>query len=347
MTSDWPGPNWPNPFDPSAPPPAPPAGQGPQPWASPPPVLQGQAPPPQHMNALATLSVVFAFVLAPVGAVLGHFALRDIRRRGDRGRNRALVGLSLSYAFTLIAVVALVLWATLGDDHGAQSTAHSAGSSAAGKPSAGTSAPPEPSVTAEGLQSLVLTGEDAAALIKAPGMYPIKTWTQTHELQPGDSFDPPECTDAVFNGLTTAYRDSGYRAIYGIDLGQHTGGFPHGVSEFVSTFDNAAAAKSFVTSVVNHIGGCAGKQLTYSHAGISGIYTIGTPAQAGPVTSIRSTLGTVQDNGRTTDVSKQNTSALRAVATKANVVVDVVVIGRGLGDDATAIASAILGRIPS
>ena len=64
------------------------------------------------MNTLATLSVVFAFLLAPVGAILGHFALRDIRRRGDRGRNRALVGLTLSYAFTVIAVVALVLWAS-------------------------------------------------------------------------------------------------------------------------------------------------------------------------------------------------------------------------------------------
>lgn len=347
MTSDWPGPNWPNPFNPGALPP-PPAGQGPQPWPSPPPLLQGQAPqPPEHMNTLATLSVVFAFLLAPVGAVLGHFALRDIRRRGDRGRNRALVGLTLSYAFTLIIVVAVVLWTTLGDDHGAQSTAHSAGSAPAGAPKPTSAAPPEPSVTAAGLQALVLTGEDVAALIKAPGMYPIKTWTQTHELQPGDSFDPPECTDAVFNGLTTAYRDSGYRAIYGVDLGQHTGGFPHGVSEFVSTFDNAAAAKSFVTSVVNHIGGCAGKQLTYSHAGIAGVYTIGQPVQAGPVTSIRSTLGTVHDNGRSTDVGKQNTSALRAVAAKANVVVDVDVIGRDLGDDATAIASAILGHIPS
>lgn len=347
MTSNWPGPSWPNPFDPGAPPPPPP-GQAPQPWPSAPPPL-GQAPQPwrsEEMNTLATLSVVFAFLLAPVGAVLGHFALADIRRRGDRGRNRALVGLTLSYAFTVIAVVALVLWATLGTHHGAESTARSAGTTPASAPKPTPAAPPEPLVTAEGLQSLMLTGEDVAALIKAPGMYPIKSWTQTHELQPGDSFDPPECTDAMFNGLTTAYRDGGYRAIYGIDLGQHTNGFPHGVSEFVATFDNAAAAKSFVTNTVNHIAGCAGKQLTYSHGGVSGVYTIGTPVQAGAVTSIRSTLGTVRDNGRTTDTSTQNTSAQRAVAAKANVVVDVDVIGRDLGDDATAIVSAILGHIP-
>ncbi|WP_082951181.1 sensor domain-containing protein [Mycobacterium mantenii] len=336
MTASWPGPSWPNPFDPGAPPPPPPD--------QPPP-----RPPSDEMNTLATLSVVFAFLLAPVGVVLGHFALADIRRRGDRGRNRALVGLTLSYTFTVIAVVALVLWATLGNNYSGPSTAHSGETTAAGgaKPSAAASAPPEPSVTAEGLQSLVLTGEDVGGLIKAPGMYVNKTWTQTHELQPGDSFDPPECTEAVFNGLTASYRDSGYRAIYGVDLGQHTNGFPHGVSEFVASFDNAAAAKTFVTSAVNQINGCAGKQLTYSHGGVSGIYTVGTPVQTGPVTSVRSTLGTVHDNGRATDVGSQHTSALRALAAKANVVVDVDVIGRDLGDDATAIVRGILGRIPS
>jgi hypothetical protein len=202
-------------------------------------------------------------------------------------------------------------------------------------------------VTPEGLQSLVLTGEDVAGLIKAPGMYVNKTWTQTHELQPGDSFDPPECTEAVFNGLTASYRDSGFRAIYGVDLGQHTTGFPHGVSEFVATFDNAAAAKSFISGAVNQINSCAGRQLTYSHGGVSGVYSVGTPVQTGPVTSVRSTLGSVQDNGRTTDVGHQHTSALRALAAKANVVVDVDVIGRDLGDDATTLVQGILGRIPS
>ncbi|WP_082983784.1 sensor domain-containing protein [Mycobacterium sp. 1165178.9] len=336
MTASWQGPSWPNPFDPGAPPP-------------PPPGPQHQRPPSDEVNTLATLSVVFAFLLAPVGAVLGHFALKDIRRRGDHGRNRALVGLTLSYAFTVLAAVALVLWATLGDDHAGQSTAHSGGTTAGGAPksSATTPAPAEPSVTPEGLQSLVLTGEDVAGLIKAPGMYVNKTWTQTHDLQPGDSFDPPECTEAVFNGLTASYRDSGYRAIYGVDLGQHTTGFPHGVSEFVATFDNAAAAQAFVAGATKQINSCAGRQLTYSHGGVSGVYSVGTPVQTGPVTSVRSTLGTVQDNGRTTDVGRQHTSALRALAAKANVVVDVDVIGRDLGDDATTLVQGILGRIPS
>ena len=62
------------------------------------------------VNTLATLSIVFAFVFAPVGAVLGHVALAQISRRGQRGRDRALIGLTLSYVFILFAVVALIVW---------------------------------------------------------------------------------------------------------------------------------------------------------------------------------------------------------------------------------------------
>jgi Domain of unknown function (DUF4190) len=67
-----------------------------------------------EVNTLATLSIVFAFVFAPVGVVLGHVALAQISRRGERGRDRALIGLTLSYVFILFAVVALIVWLILG-----------------------------------------------------------------------------------------------------------------------------------------------------------------------------------------------------------------------------------------
>ena len=70
--------------------------------------------PPGDVNTLATLSIVFAFVFAPVGVVLGHVALAQISRRGERGRDRALIGLTLSYVFILFAVVALIVWLILG-----------------------------------------------------------------------------------------------------------------------------------------------------------------------------------------------------------------------------------------
>jgi eukaryotic-like serine/threonine-protein kinase len=70
---------------------------------------QESAPPHQETHTLATLSVVFAFVFAPAGVVLGHLALSQIHQTGQRGRDRALVGVTLSYVFITVAVVALIV----------------------------------------------------------------------------------------------------------------------------------------------------------------------------------------------------------------------------------------------
>lgn len=73
------------------------------------------APPPSgEANTLATLSVVFAFVLAPAGAVLGHLALSQIKHRPQPGRRRAILGLTFSYVLIVLAVVTLLVWLLLG-----------------------------------------------------------------------------------------------------------------------------------------------------------------------------------------------------------------------------------------
>jgi hypothetical protein len=83
-------------------------------------------PPDADAKTLATLSIVFAFVFAPVGAVLGHLALTQSKQLGRRqSRDRALVGLSLSYAFILFAVVALLLWAITGHSSSSSNTTQS------------------------------------------------------------------------------------------------------------------------------------------------------------------------------------------------------------------------------
>jgi eukaryotic-like serine/threonine-protein kinase len=71
--------------------------------------------PREETNTLATLSVVFAFVFAPAGAILGHLGLSQINETGERGRDRALVGITLSYVFITVAVVALVVWSAGGN----------------------------------------------------------------------------------------------------------------------------------------------------------------------------------------------------------------------------------------
>jgi hypothetical protein len=112
---------------------------------TPPPVTQG-VPPPQRrpdgeVNTLATLSIVFAFVFAPVGAVLGHLALSQIRRRGERGRERALIGLTLSYVIIVLAVIALVIWLVIGSR---SNPAPSVQTSATATPTTPRAVPPSP-----------------------------------------------------------------------------------------------------------------------------------------------------------------------------------------------------------
>jgi hypothetical protein len=67
------------------------------------------APQQRETHTLATLSVVFAFVFAPAGLILGHLALSQIHQTGQRGRDRALVGVTLSYVFITVAVVAMIV----------------------------------------------------------------------------------------------------------------------------------------------------------------------------------------------------------------------------------------------
>jgi undecaprenyl-diphosphatase len=57
-------------------------------------------------NRLAVLSLVFAFVFAPVGAVLGHLAKRQIRQRRESGDGLATAGLAVSYLAVGIGVLA-------------------------------------------------------------------------------------------------------------------------------------------------------------------------------------------------------------------------------------------------
>jgi len=54
---------------------------------------------------------VFAVVLPPAGAVLGHWALAHIRRTGEAGRTAAIWGLILGYSLTAALIAGLILWA--------------------------------------------------------------------------------------------------------------------------------------------------------------------------------------------------------------------------------------------
>jgi hypothetical protein len=83
-----------------------PAGQPPYPAGSYPAPAGGT-------NTMAILSLIFAFVFAPLAIVFGHMAKKQIRERGEQGDGLATAGLVLGYIFTGLSVVLCLAWVAL------------------------------------------------------------------------------------------------------------------------------------------------------------------------------------------------------------------------------------------
>ena len=92
----------PPPYGPYPPPPGPYAGQYGHPG------YPGY-PPPQSTNALAIVSLVCAFLFAPLGIIFGHISLSQIKKTGEEGRGLAIAGLVISYLITVSTVVIVAL----------------------------------------------------------------------------------------------------------------------------------------------------------------------------------------------------------------------------------------------
>jgi eukaryotic-like serine/threonine-protein kinase len=302
-----------------------------QPYPQPPVI---SAPPPpvrQRTNAFATLSVVFAFLFAPAGAVLGHLGLAQIRRTGQLGRDRAVIGLTLSYAFILIAVVAVVIWTVAGREPERSSTL------AVSPPPATTSpTPDERLVTAAQLPKMLLSIDEVKQAVNAPNLAKVED-SSGLSGDKGLNATPRECISSLFGGGASAYERTGNRGAFTRAI---TGDGQDGVillNETMATFENTAAASQLVSLVVGQWRGCAGKSVTLIVDGNPLTLDVGQPNLQGTVMVLRNTLrGSV--TGFTSD---------RVIAAKANVVVDLDAQGFNLGDSLETIARRILERVPS
>ena len=71
-------------------------------------------------NTMAILSLVFAFVFAPVGLGLGIAARKQINRTGEEGSGLALAGMIVGGIFTaiwvLVIVVMIIAYAAIPDN---------------------------------------------------------------------------------------------------------------------------------------------------------------------------------------------------------------------------------------
>lgn len=326
---------WQNPYTydplgrvPPDPPPIPPI---PPPAPAPPPA---QYRPP--VNVLATLSLVFAFVFAPVGAILGHAGLAQIRRTGELGRDRARAGVALSYTFIAVAVVALVAWAGLGAAPSPQTAAPATTSASAAPPTS-------PGPVAPDALAALLPGADALKTITADqNLEAGQTWNNPGRSSAEGAIDRPECWGSVAPGTPDAYTGdvAGYRAAEFRD--SHTFLKSTQVIQAVVAFRDPAAAQSQLAALLSGWRQCGGSTVTLTPPNGEALpFAVGEPADAG--------------NGITTlDLAPKGRQirSARALAAKANVIIDVMVSCSGTTDSGqprlagVGIATYVLGKIP-
>ena len=291
------------------------------------------APPPARpINVFATLSVVFAFLFAPVGAVLGHLALSQIRRTGERGRERAVIGLTLSYAFTFIAVVVLVIWTVVGMRPGKSPTV---ATSPPAIPSSVSSVPEQPLVTAAQLPKLLLSIDDVTHAVNAPNLAKVEESATLIGTQ-GITVTPRDCLGAVFASTALAYQHSPVRGIFSRAItGQGQDGMVV-LNETMSTFEDMTAATSLVTQLVGEWRACTGKSVSLAEKGNTVTLDVGEPVANGTVMTLQNSL----------QGSLPGFSSDRAIVAKANVVIDMDAQGFNMGDDLKKLTDQILARVP-
>jgi len=308
-----------------------------EPPVVPPPVVTPPPPPPHRrpVNALATQSLVFAFLSPPVGAILGHLALARIRRTGEPGRDRALAGVALSYAFVTLAVVALVGWAALAAFRSAPGRTAAPGTTAA--------APVGPTVAPGAMTTLLPGVDDLKTMTDDQNLEAGQTWDHPSRSDREGTIDRPECWGAIAPGTPDAYAVDalfGYHAAEFADTRSLLKSVQ--VIEAAAAFRDAAAAQSQLQRLQDGWRQCGGTTVSVTIPEAGAIpFALSAPADAGNGIT---TLGL-------TPKGLQVRSA-RAIAAKANVVVDLYVSYSGTTDadrprdTAVSIANFVLNKIP-
>jgi eukaryotic-like serine/threonine-protein kinase len=308
-----------------------------EPPTEPPEEFPEPAEPPSHprVNTFATLSLVYAFVFAPAGAILGHLGLAQIRRTGQQGRQRALVGLALSYVFIALTVVGLVVWATLAASNSNQTAT----------PSVTSAPPPPPTVAPTDLAHLLPGLADVRNITGDHNLAVGRTWDHVGSRDREGRLDRAECSESIDPAAPDAYNVEavfGYRASEFSDTRDPQNSMQ--VIAGVAAFRDAPAAQTQVTNLLSGWRQCGGSDVTLTLPSSQALtFSLGLPTDAG--------------NGITTmEVTTKGLvprHSVRAIAAKANIVIDLdlscVAPSTSTTDraqQAAAIANYILQKVP-
>jgi hypothetical protein len=309
------------------------------PFAGPPvepPVFTPPPPPPYRppVNILATLSLVFAFVFAPAGAILGHLGLAQIRRTGELGRDRALVGIALSYAFITLTALALIAWVTLAGSTSNQTAAPATTTS---------TAPPPPTVAPDAIATVLPGLDDLKNMTDDQNLEVGQTWDHPSRSDKGGAIDRPECWGSVAPGTPDAYTVDAIFGYHAAEFSDKRSLFKSTqVIQAVAAFRDPPAAQSQLANLLSGWRECGRRTVSVTIPGGQTIpFSLSVPADAG--------------NGITTmDLAPMGLQVRsgRALAAKANVVIDLYVSNSGTTDSDRArqsvisIANYILNKIP-
>ena len=288
-----------------------------------------------RVNTFATLSLVYAFVFAPAGAILGHLGLAQIRRTGQQGRERALAGLTLSYVFITLAVVGLVIWATF-----AATTSNQAAT-----PTTATTATPAPTVSPNDLAQLLPGLADIRNITGDHNLAVGQTWDRVGRHETEGRIDRAECWGSIGPGTPDAYNVEavfGYRASEFSDTRDPQNSIQ--IIAGVAAFRDAPAAQTQLANLLSGWRQCGGSDVKLTLPSAQAVtFSLGLPTDAG--------------NGITTmDVATPGLvprHSVRAIAAKANVVIDLDLTYLAPANSTTdrpqqaaAIANFILGKVP-
>jgi len=308
------------------------------PPVEPPPFTPPPAPPYRPtVNTLATLSLVFAFVFPPAGAILGHLGLAQIRRTGELGRDRARAGVALSYAFISLTVVALVAWATL-------AAFTSTPNQTAAPTTTTTTGPPPPTVAPDTVAALLPSLTDLRNITVDQNLVAGPTFAHPERSDNNKrSIDRPECWGSIAPGMPEAYAVDAivrYHAAVFADTRSFLKSTQ--VIEAVAAFRDPSAARSQLDKLLSGWRQCGGTTVNVTIPDVGPTpYSLSAPADAG--------------NGITTlDLAPKGLQvrSTRAIAARANVVIDLSVSCSGTTDSdrarqsAVSIANYILNKIP-
>lgn len=291
------------------------------------------------VNALATVSVVFAFVFAPAGVILGHVGLRQIAISGQRGRTRALVGVTLSYVFIVAAVTGVVVAAILRDTgvrHGTAAITSTPGT---------TTAPSLPTMVMPTDLARLLPSSDDIKLLTGHTL--ASNGYSDHPVEPpgdGAFTTPANCLNTMVAGLKGKYDLSAVRGFavnrYGLDpkIGE--------AMQSVAAYGDSGAAQGGLQKILADWRTCGGTTFTYTDP-------TGGPGGTSLVSSVAASTPTSSDNDLTSMIDTGKLPIrdiyMHTVAAKANIVVETEIRGpSGFGsiDQAAAVASFILNKIP-